>query len=1204
MPTFSVATALALAYSHVGMPWNFHAWQEITGITDSLIPDDDCKLPTGISHADATEIATYFDVLDKKGTRDERLKFSRAKNDRYLGRVKWNAWVSRRYSQWGIHNLTVNAMKENRCHPHLIMKADQLDTWPDTDFIVNIVQPTLGFVLFGDEGLNELSMVKAPLRELVTCIILRTLVTLKANFGRMKKTANEYREAAECAYSDVTAVGVNITVKKLRKAFRLVEDYAEYARLIGTKEEEDHFERLLGQLSTLLQATSRSKSFIGRPGTGGLSKYTRLMLEQLAKEDDVSDLEAMYLRLANRADTDLGVEEESSLGQEKLEYLLCFPHGRPSLFNDATHHNGFTPWQDANTFQESPADLDPLKLRWHQLVGVKASIRMSFLAQPQLESKSGGGLLIADEVGLGKTAQQIAFNAFVNQVAELQTSSGALPPAIAGTPFYCGLPKIPDLPHLFIVPGSLVEQVLHEHHVFLKPHSVDVFTYNGTAKQKAEFWSKNGPYKSSKHGPRHRIIIASHSALVSDALRAFDLSGHQKRHRKELWVAPRKKPGAPATIFDLSFLNVCVDEAHHMRNVNSKYWAVLAMRDRAVMLVATTATPLHTSPKDIIALGRMIGIPYFLHQEPDDLDREDRRRITKLKKLMKAEQCTKATSLVPLQPRGPDNELAEGTSGEISVIQYYRVKQFQSCFLGRMIRRTVHSKNFEGKSIIPLPPYVHVDAVLRLQDWECPKVGAMNDSACEKASDAISMGQFTQSAFFLQYRISLGWAGDDDQRDRPERYFKTQDDWRNLGSAKITAAVLIAHHLLCRDDAPPIVFDGQGGFEIPALPDVPLGAVMPGRTRKVLIYQEWPSQSKLLVLKLWKIGSVCIHGKLSFAERSKIINRFRSIDPSGPRVLIFSAVGTVGLNLAVSDTLIMLDQPWSAQEERQIIGRAWRQPQSKVVYAYSLRAMGTTDVLMSTMARGKAFLLEAFAGSSNLVNTLKGIAIENDVDHAVETDKQNTKLMHDQPSNKEKHCSNLVKPKSQKRKADFSSRDLVSKRQRKHEANRAQLTLILEEVGVKENTSGLAMRPASYPATVSVMLDQDQTQRSVHGSSNESSLHPTPGSKKLDDDLYADVDFTVTPDDLHDITEDVNAPGRTSKPKSVPVVRSSSGSLLMMSSTNHRALRHAGPALTDSGDETSCVDEGQQRTVEKGNISDEDEDCRKTSGLILNVAVQ
>ncbi|KAI6009149.1 hypothetical protein EDC04DRAFT_2610697 [Pisolithus marmoratus] len=298
MPSFSVMTVLALAHSCEGIPWTLHTWQEITGITNGLFPNDDHKLPTSISRADAVNIATYFDALDEKGTRDKWLKFLQARNDPYFGQAN------------GVSM-----------------------TWLDS---------------------------------------------LKTNFGCMKKTAKEHREAVELAYLVASA---DITVKKLRKAFTLVEEYTH-------KEEEHHFEHLLGQLSALLEVTSWGKFCIKPHGSGGLSKYTGLMLEQLAGEEDMADLEA-------------------------------------------------------------------------------------------------------------------------------------------------------------------------------------------------------------------------------------------KCHCKELWVTPKIKLGAPATIFDLSFLNICMDEAHHMHNVNSKYWAVLAMCDRAVMLVATTATPLHMSPKDLIALGRIIGIMYSLSQEPDDLDQEE-----------------------------------------------------------------------------------------------------------------------------------------------------------------------------------------------------------------------------------------------------------------------------------------------------------------------------------------------------------------------------------------------------------------------------------------------------------------------------------------------------------------------------------------------------------------------------------------------------
>jgi hypothetical protein len=114
-------------------------------------------------------------------------------------------------------------------------------------------------------------------------------------------------------------------------------------------------------------------------------------------------------------------------------------------------------------------------------------------------------------------------------------------------------------------------------------------------------------------------------------------------------------------------------------------------------------------------LGRIVGIECFMSEEADNDDRDDRRQIANIKKNCAAEQNTERTSLVlPGHDVQPINDVAQ----RINAIQHQAVKRLQSSFQGRMIRRTVASKNFEGESIIPLKPYVHVDAIVRLQDWE------------------------------------------------------------------------------------------------------------------------------------------------------------------------------------------------------------------------------------------------------------------------------------------------------------------------------------------------------------------------------------------------------------------------------------------------------------------------------------------------------
>ena len=62
---------------------------------------------------------------------------------------------------------------------------------------------------------------------------------------------------------------------------------------------------------------------------------------------------------------------------------------------------------------------------------------------------------------------------------------------------------------------------------------------------------------------------------------------------------------------------------------------------------------------------------------------------------------------------------------------------------------------------------------------------------------------------------------------------------------------------------------------------------------------------------------------------------------------------------------VFKDQPWSAQDERQIRGRAHRQPQKKEVFCYHLLARDTADVILSAMARGKRTMLETFLGKKS-----------------------------------------------------------------------------------------------------------------------------------------------------------------------------------------------------------------------------------------------
>jgi len=64
--------------------------------------------------------------------------------------------------------------------------------------------------------------------------------------------------------------------------------------------------------------------------------------------------------------------------------------------------------------------------------------------------------------------------------------------------------------------------------------------------------------------------------------------------------------------------------------------------------------------------------------------------------------------------------------------------------------------------------------------------------------------------------------------------------------------------------------------------------------------------------------------------------------------------------ITTSYNLHAQDQPWSAQDERQIRGRVHRQPQPHTVYSYHILAKDTADMILCSQARAKKDMMEAF----------------------------------------------------------------------------------------------------------------------------------------------------------------------------------------------------------------------------------------------------
>jgi hypothetical protein len=181
------------------------------------------------------------------------------------------------------------------------------------------------------------------------------------------------------------------------------------------------------------------------------------MLQSLASEEDVADIINMYrecfnplagdssqledqvssfsFKFGTRSDgADLGTEVESTMDPRRLSRNLGFVNNIPILFNTHRHVDGVTPWDDPSAFQnldrKTGQAFVPNELRWHQLAGVHAILRRLLSEKP---SRARPGILVADEVGLGKTLQSLAAIAWLTECVGRQSHEGGspLPPILS-----------------------------------------------------------------------------------------------------------------------------------------------------------------------------------------------------------------------------------------------------------------------------------------------------------------------------------------------------------------------------------------------------------------------------------------------------------------------------------------------------------------------------------------------------------------------------------------------------------------------------------------------------------------------------------------------------------------------------------------------------------------------------------------------------
>ncbi|KAI6097725.1 P-loop containing nucleoside triphosphate hydrolase protein [Pisolithus croceorrhizus] len=265
--------------------------------------------------------------------------------------------------------------------------------------------------------------------------------------------------------------------------------------------------------------------------------------------------------------------------------------------------------------------------------------------------------------------------------------------------------------------------------------------------------------------------------------------------------------------------------------------------------------------------------------------------------------------------------LGKEISGNNSHLEYPGVVQdaiatIRDKFKGTVIRRSLTSTDNEGKPISGLEPYREHILLLKLHDWERENLYAIAGELAESTSGIYATATVTSPEVTVKLDILakiVTWHLEHDGR-RP--LTSTDDGWdvkENKDEAECSGR--------------------------PTAPD------------KIVVFSLFPSSNQILIdiLSLCGIKVVEIHGKMPLQRRRENLFKFKSAARNGPRVLILSGVG--------------MDTLWSAQEDAQLIGRIWRQPQPKQVHVYRLIARGTPDVFLNNISFDKSIMHQAFVGT-------------------------------------------------------------------------------------------------------------------------------------------------------------------------------------------------------------------------------------------------
>ncbi|GAB1527611.1 hypothetical protein RhiTH_010787 [Rhizoctonia solani] len=919
------------------------------------------------------------------------------------------------------------------------------------------VQAALAQALFGDAGVSSRGTVVPELIPTIRCFAQRKYENLARSLKRKVTTSCARMQKVDSKLEDAQRLR---SPKALRDATRALTDWRKIA--IGTKEvDELHFlsrERTLKQLwsslgfgsleDDLTASKSKSKSTQDGPSKEEMQAAYAYYVEEYCygvgcldeSELPIPTVGVSGLHSLVDGCKDIGVSHLKSLSTEALWAQLGLP-GVDQF-----------PFAEPGT-GESAKDMAPLaKTRavpfWHQVVGTLRILEGAFT---QRVGDCAQPTLLCNNVGLGKTVQIIGVISMIQHYYKQQELPAkerlATPMFIQerSLPYFAGQKTIPNLPSIVITPRTLGNQWMEQWKKFTQLGSFVPVRYSVESGTLESFCSDpTGPYRAAagqdlEHAGQV-VIIADLLAIAKEAKRCLQLppafKGKDAREYKAKGETPAFKAGISnaGSLFGMRFRVAAVDKIHNLRNSSHTQQGVQLITQSLSLVIGATATPLFTSLKCLLALGRNLRYQPLLGeqgvqvwnkmQEMLSTGNESWRLTSTAVIQATVERELQAALLlgkIPLyDPRAAkikeELESKYQAEDQRSILHMIHVSKqplnmLRLLLLPIMIRRTNESLDYLGRRILDLPFVQKFIAWAPMNEEEKEMQRVINQEHTQQKSKKTKLAQKAKAAKRQKRKRAQDNVGDNGDEDVDENAWngsQAQGEversncknvrWHNfLIEQKFAGMLAKLGALRLEEQAQELdrgtltnkVTDDWTVENLPQKMSTRMQCVMGliewfwiGNPKPVALLEDGTLDKARLVqepLPSKKPRKFLIY--VEFQQHQALIAKMLTLKEKDYVTYNGSMattkrqrnVGSAGLNLVEASVVIIVSSVWSGLELDQIMGRVDRPGQLQDVAVYNIMAPEGIDLALNVYADSKAQLSNHFL---SLQRTLQTVYLE------------------------------------------------------------------------------------------------------------------------------------------------------------------------------------------------------------------------------------